>query len=74
MPVINDGALDVSLLTLMNGMLPMMGNLGGPGGNLFGFLVPLYMRFNIRIMMKTIRIIMKQLITFMIKQTRNGKR
>ena len=58
MPVINDGALDVSLLTLMNGMLPMMGNLGGPGGNLFGFLVPLYMRFNIRIMMKTIKIYM----------------
>ena len=58
MPVINDGVLDVSLLTLMNGMLPMMGNLGGPGGNLFGFLVPLYMRFNIRIMMKTIKIYM----------------
>ena len=58
MPVINDGALDVSLLTLMKGMLPMMGNLGGPGGNLFGFLVPLYMRFSIRIMMKTIKIYM----------------
>ena len=38
-PVINDGGSEGLLRMLMYGKLPMIGNLGGPGGKRLGFLV-----------------------------------
>ena len=40
-PVKRDLGSDGALWAAMYGKLPTTGNLGGPGGNRFGFLVPL---------------------------------